>query len=146
MKRRLPTVSTAISAGPPERKPLRVAIVSRIYRPEPAAASIYLGSVADALLSEGQEVDVYTSAPPAGLSAQASGETIRTTKVLRDKTGYARGYLGYMSFDIPLFFACSLGDDQMLSLSNRHPPQSASSASYEQYVSGSLLRSVTYCS
>ncbi|MDR6866313.1 glycosyltransferase involved in cell wall biosynthesis [Microbacterium resistens] len=83
---------------------MRVAIVSRIYRPEPSAASIYLGAVADALLADGHEVDVLTAAPPKGMRAPSRGERVRTSPVLRDAKGYVRGYVPYMSFDIPLAF------------------------------------------
>ncbi|GAA2920815.1 glycosyltransferase involved in cell wall biosynthesis [Microbacterium keratanolyticum] len=83
---------------------MRVTIVSRIYRPEPSAASLYLGAVADELLAEGHEVDVLTAAPPKGSPPVTSGERVRTFPVLRDAKGYVRGYLPYMSFDIPLAF------------------------------------------
>lgn len=83
----------------------RVAVVSRIYRPEPAAASLFLGAVVDSLLLRGAAVDVYTATAPRGLRLDAAdGETVKATPVLRDKSGYVRGYAGYMSFDIPLFF------------------------------------------
>ena len=91
------------------KKP-RIAVVSRIYRPEPAAASIFLGAVVDSLLSRGAAVDVYTAEPPGGSPALPAGaETVRSRPVLRDKTGYVRGYAGYMSFDIPLFFRLLFG-------------------------------------
>jgi glycosyltransferase involved in cell wall biosynthesis len=83
---------------------MRVAIVSRIYRPEPAAASIYLGAVADELLAQGVEVDVITAAPPPGAVVESRGERVRTFPVLRDENGYVRGYIPYLSFDIPLAF------------------------------------------
>jgi len=83
---------------------LRIAVVSRIYRPEPAAASLFLGAVVDALLAEGHEVDVLTATPPAGMRPESRGERVRTRRVLRDASGYVRGYAGYMSFDIPLAF------------------------------------------
>ncbi|KJQ53662.1 glycosyltransferase family 4 protein [Microbacterium sp. SA39] len=83
---------------------MRVAIVSRIYRPEPAAASLYLGAVADELLARGDEVDVITAAPPRGMAAETRGERVRTFPVLRDANGYVRGYIPYLSFDIPLAF------------------------------------------
>lgn len=83
---------------------MRVTIVSRIYRPEPSAASLYLGAVADELLAGGAEVEIITAAPPRGMATTSNGERVRTFPVLRDKRGYVRGYLQYMSFDIPLAF------------------------------------------
>ena len=83
---------------------MRVSIVSRIYRPEPSAASLLLGSVADALVAAGHEVTVLTAEQPKGLTLESRGERVRTFPVLRDRNGYVRGYLQYMSFDVPLFF------------------------------------------
>lgn len=81
---------------------MRVTIVSRIYRPEPAAASLYLGAVTDELLARGDEVDVITAAPPRGTSTPSRGERVHTFPVLRDAKGYVRGIAPYLSFDVPL--------------------------------------------
>lgn len=81
---------------------MRVIIVSRIYRPEPSAASFYLGAVADALTEQGDQVTVLTSRVPRGMSRPPTRERVRTAPVLRDRNGYVRGYLPYLSFDIPL--------------------------------------------
>lgn len=83
---------------------MRVVIVSRIYRPEPAAASLFLGCVADALRQQGAEVEVLTARPLPGQGEGSRGERIRTFPVMRDRSGYVRGYAQYMSFDIPLVF------------------------------------------
>lgn len=88
---------------------MRIAIVSRIYRPEPAAASLFLGAVADELIADGHELDVYTAEPPSAFGLESRGEHVRSWKVLRDKSGYVRGYAGYSSFDIPLFFRLLFG-------------------------------------
>lgn len=84
--------------------PLRVTMVSRIYRPEASAASFFLGNIADSLSAAGHEVEVITARMPKGLSPEPRGERVRTFPVLRDRNGYVRGYLQYMSFDLPLFF------------------------------------------
>lgn len=83
---------------------MRVVIVSRIYRPEPAAASLFLGCVADALRQRGDEVEVLTAKPLPGQGDGSRGERIRTFPVMRDRSGYVRGYAQYMSFDLPLAF------------------------------------------
>lgn len=83
---------------------MRITIVSRIYRPEPAAASLFLGAVADELIANGHEVNVLTATLPRGMQPEPKGEQVRTFPVLRDKNGYVRGILQYLSFDIPLFF------------------------------------------
>lgn len=83
---------------------MRFVIATRIYRPEPSAASLMLGSVADTLTSRGHKVEVLTVSPPRHLPVGDTKERVRMFPVLRDKSGYVRGYLQYMSFDIPLFF------------------------------------------
>lgn len=83
---------------------MRIAIISRIYRPEPATASLFLGSLADALIEAGHEVDVLTAKLPKGVDALPATERVLTFPVFRDRNGYVRGYLQYLSFDIPLAF------------------------------------------
>lgn len=80
-----------------------VRIVSRIYVPEAAAASFRLAGVAQALRDKGVEVEVVTTTAPPGVAAYEQG-TVRRFPVLRDKEGYVRGYLQYLSFDVPAFF------------------------------------------
>ncbi len=83
---------------------MRVTIVSRIYRPEPSAASFFLGAVADELVRRGDDVLVLTARPPRGTPTPPTRERVRTAPVLRDDNGYVRGYLPYLSFDVPVFF------------------------------------------
>ncbi|WP_449407914.1 glycosyltransferase family 4 protein [Microbacterium maritypicum] len=83
---------------------VRIAIATRIYRPEPSAASSYLGAVADEATSRGHDVTVITVRPPAGIPVGSTVETVRMMPVLRDRSGYVKGYLQYLSFDVPLFF------------------------------------------
>lgn len=80
-----------------------VRIVSRIYVPEAAAASFRLAGVAQALRDKGVEVEVVTTTAPPGVAADEQGR-VRRFPVLRDKEGYVRGYLQYLSFDVPAFF------------------------------------------
>jgi glycosyltransferase involved in cell wall biosynthesis len=84
---------------------MRVTIASRIYAPEPAAASFRLAALAAAFAARGNVVTVLTSrAPDGGASEDPTGVTVRRARVLRDAGGYVRGYLPYLSFDVPLFF------------------------------------------
>lgn len=83
---------------------MRVAIASRIYRPEPSAASLFLGAVADDLTARGDEVVVLTARLPRGVKPLDSVEEVRTFPAVRDRQGYIRGYVPYLSFDIPLAF------------------------------------------
>ncbi|WP_223625934.1 glycosyltransferase family 4 protein [Microbacterium sp. EST19A] len=81
-----------------------VTIVSRIYRPEPSAASLFLGAIADELTGRGNDVVVLTARLPKRMKAPRYAETVRTFPVVRDRQGYVRGYIPYLSFDIPLAF------------------------------------------
>jgi glycosyltransferase involved in cell wall biosynthesis len=85
----------------------RIAIVSRIYSPEPGAASFRLEALARALRDAGATVRVITTRPPAGYRDEPGaheGIRVRRARVLRDSEGYVRGYLQYLSFDVPAFF------------------------------------------
>ena len=83
----------------------RVVIVSRIFSPEPSAASFILEATAIAFRDAGHRVTVITTTPPAGLTINdPDGIIVRRAGVKRDREGYVRGYLSYLSFDIPLFF------------------------------------------
>lgn len=90
--------------------PVRVVIASRIFAPEPSAASLRLGALAARLADDGADVRVLTTRPPRGAqSAQPSGVDVRRWPVLRDRSGYVRGYLPYLSFDVPLFLRILFG-------------------------------------
>jgi glycosyltransferase involved in cell wall biosynthesis len=78
-----------------------------LYAPEPAAASFRLAALARALRDAGAEVVVITATPPAGYPAETAdhdGIEVRRAPVLRDRAGYVRGYLPYLSFDVPALF------------------------------------------
>lgn len=101
----------AYSASDSAMKPLmRITIASRIFAPEPSAASFRLGALATALSESGHEVTVLTVRPPKSLTEQSKsndarrGYRVRRAPVLRDRAEYVRGYLQYLSFDVPLFF------------------------------------------
>ncbi|BBF98931.1 MULTISPECIES: glycosyltransferase family 4 protein [Pseudonocardia] len=80
---------------------MRVTIASRIFRPEAGAAAYRLGALADELAERGHEVTVLTTVPPGG-GTDDGAITVRRWPVLRDRSGSVRGYLQYLSFDIPL--------------------------------------------
>ncbi|MEL0626274.1 glycosyltransferase family 4 protein [Salinibacterium amurskyense] len=85
-----------------------IAIASRIFAPEPAAASFRLTALANALSRAGAHTVVITStfdAAPEGVrGAVDENVVVRRFPVLRNRDGYVRGYLQYMSFDVPLAF------------------------------------------
>ena len=91
------------------RKPAkgnRIVVASRLFRPEVAAASFRLDALAEALTESGAHVLVLTSRPPRGAVGARDRAGVRVSRfpVLRDRDGNVRGYLQYLSFDIPLFF------------------------------------------
>ncbi|GGS21092.1 glycosyltransferase family 4 protein [Actinokineospora fastidiosa] len=82
----------------------RITIVSRLFRPETGAAAYRLGALADELAARGHQVRVLTTVPPRGARIEDAGLDVRRWPVLRDKGGNVRGYVQYLSYDIPLFF------------------------------------------
>jgi glycosyltransferase involved in cell wall biosynthesis len=86
-------------------RPQRVVIVSRIFAPEPAAASFVLENAATAFRDAGWDVRVLTTRyRDAPAREVREGIDIRRAWVYRNAAGYVRGYASYMSFDLPLFF------------------------------------------
>ena len=82
----------------------RVVVATRLYTPEVTAASFRMDALVRALAPE-SDVVVLTTRPPQGMTiSDAPGVTVRRARVLRDRTGAIRGYVQYLSFDIPLFF------------------------------------------
>ncbi|MEJ6489816.1 glycosyltransferase [Leucobacter sp. USCH14] len=103
---------------------MRIAIASRIFEPEPSAASFRLAALARALVENGHEVEILTVRPPARLrkaSDSGRGYRVKRFPVLRDSSGYVRGYLPYLSFDVPLFFRLLLGRRRDLIVSEPPP-------------------------
>ncbi|WP_139122919.1 glycosyltransferase family 4 protein [Cellulosimicrobium cellulans] len=80
---------------------MKVTLVTRIFRPEPSAATFRLGALADALHVQGHDVEVLTAAAPRRLRATPESVRVRRWPVLRDRSGYVRGYVQYLSFDLP---------------------------------------------
>jgi glycosyltransferase involved in cell wall biosynthesis len=84
---------------------LRVTIVSRIFAPEVSAAAGLLTSWARAFRDRGCDVEVITTDPPRGMVIDdLDGIRVRRAAVLRDRQQYVRGYVSYLSYDVPLFF------------------------------------------
>ena len=83
-------------------RPARVLLVSRIFAPEAAAATFRLSALVRALAARGAAVRVLTAAAPPGLStSDPPGVRVDRAPVLRDVSGYVRGYVPYLSFDVP---------------------------------------------
>lgn len=93
------------------RRSVRVAIASRIFNPEPSAASFRLEALAKSFADRGHDVTVFTTTAPRERGAEAAAFARRTPwmrvrrfPVVRNRSGYVRGYVPYLSFDLPLFF------------------------------------------
>ncbi|HST72502.1 glycosyltransferase family 4 protein [Kocuria sp.] len=82
----------------------RIVIVSRIFAPEPAAASFRLRALARGLTERGADVTVLTTRPPASTPIEPEPYPVRRWPVLRDRFDYVRGIVQYLSFDVPVFF------------------------------------------
>lgn len=80
----------------------RVTLATRIHLPEPAAASFRLAAVERELLKRRIPVRVLTSRSPQEPAADQRGLSVSRWPVLRASDGQLRGYVPYMSFDIPL--------------------------------------------
>ncbi|MEV7620301.1 glycosyltransferase family 4 protein [Microbacterium sp. NPDC089321] len=83
---------------------MRVVVASRLFPPEVSAGAFRLGALGRVLAARGEDVVVLTSTPPshAPRTPDAPGVEVRRWPVLRDAGGNVRGYVQYMSFDIPL--------------------------------------------
>ena len=106
-----------------------VTLATRTFTPEPTAAALRLGALARALAVGGDTVRVLTSRLASSVARDAretgesqapedaSGDTgegsglveVRRAPVLRDRTGAVRGYVSYMSFDLPLLARLLVG-------------------------------------
>ncbi|AIY01260.1 glycosyl transferase family protein [Arthrobacter sp. PAMC 25486] len=87
-----------------EQKPLKVVVATRLYVPEVGAAAFRLKALVDGLVEQGAEVTVLTTKLPAGSPVFKPSYKLKRWPVLRDAGGYVRGYVQYLSFDIPAFF------------------------------------------
>lgn len=96
---------------------MRVAIASRIFAPEPSAASFRLSALADSFACAGDAVEVLTVKTARNSPKREDSQRrykVKRFPVLRDKHGYVRGYIQYLSFDLPLFFRVLFGQKRDL--------------------------------
>ncbi len=84
---------------------MRVVFATRIFGPEVSGASGILRTWAEEFRDRGFDVTILTTKPPDGaVIDDPPGIDIRRASVKRDRQQYVRGYLSYMSFDLPLAF------------------------------------------
>lgn len=90
-------------------RPDKVTVVSRLYAPEVGAAAFRLKALVEGLGAAGAQVNVVTTKAPAGSRPFKPSYKISRWPVLRDAGGNVRGYVQYLSFDIPMFLRILLG-------------------------------------
>lgn len=103
----------------PECSPGTWVVATRVFTPEAVAAAFRQEALVRALAAQGRQVTVMTTTPPSGITgatrtlAPAGGREstpgvapvrIARWPVKRDGQGQVRGYVSYLSFDIPLAF------------------------------------------
>lgn len=95
--------SPAREAGRPH-----VVVATRVFTPEPVAAAFREEALVVALREAGAEVTVLTTRTPAA-AGRRGADARRTPRgrvsrwpVKRDRKGQVRGYVSYLSFDVPL--------------------------------------------
>lgn len=85
-----------------------VLIATRIHSPEAAAAAFRLNAVENAALDAAHRTHVLTTCSVGNRFPEEDQRSpllhVSRWPALRDASGYVRGYLPYMSFDVPLFF------------------------------------------
>jgi len=87
---------------------VRIVLASRLFAPEAAVAAHRLDAIVHELAGRGHEVEVLTSRLPRshgdddGVLVSTPSVRVRRWPVLRDAQGSVRGYLPYLSFDVPL--------------------------------------------
>lgn len=99
------------TARPCDEHAPTVVFTTRIFSPEPSAASLRLSSLATELADRGAAVRILTTTPGPNASAESVDQrlTVRRLPALRDRSGYLRGYLQYLSFDVPLLLRVLFG-------------------------------------
>lgn len=86
------------------KNPLKVVVATRLFAPEVGAAAFRLEALVDGLVGEGADVHVITTTPPKGSGLFKPSYKLGRWPVLRDAGGNVRGYVQYLSFDVPAFF------------------------------------------
>lgn len=84
------------------QRPPHIVVASRVYTPEPVAAAFRQEALVLALERAGAEVTVLTTTAPGAGHARSRARKVSRWPVKRDSQGQVRGYVSYMSFDLPL--------------------------------------------
>lgn len=103
-RRSEPTVARVPRAHAPVAR-----LVTRLFAPEVGAAAFRQRVLAESFSELGCDVEVVTTRPPDAvreMAADAGDGHLRVSRwpVLRDENGNVRGYVHYLSFDLPALF------------------------------------------
>lgn len=101
----------------------RILQVTRVFAPEPVAAAFREEALARALQDAGARLRVLTSSD--GAHPAAVDEPVRDVRrwpVKRDRQGQVRGYVSYLSFDVPAFFRVLLHPGRVDAVISEPPP------------------------
>ena len=91
--------------GKPTRRTRHTYVVAtRLFSPEPTPAASRNEALARALERAGYRVRVLTSRAPLAGEHRDQLRDVSRWPVKRDRQGHVKGYVSYLSFDIPLFF------------------------------------------
>lgn len=83
-------------------RPPHVVVATRLYAPEPVAAAFRQEALVIALERAGAQVTVLTTTAPGAGGVRSRARKVSRWPVKRDHQGQVRGYLSYLSFDVPL--------------------------------------------
>ncbi|WP_114855592.1 glycosyltransferase [Brachybacterium sp. YJGR34] len=83
-------------------RPPHVVVATRVYAPEPVAAAFRQEALVLALERAGAEVTVLTTTAPGAGRVRSRARKVSRWPVKRDHQGQVRGYVSYLSFDLPL--------------------------------------------
>jgi glycosyltransferase involved in cell wall biosynthesis len=86
------------------RTPGTYVVATRLFAPEPTPAASRNEALARAMESAGHTVRVMTTTAPGLEHVPDRVRSISRWPVKRDRQGHVKGYVSYLSFDIPLFF------------------------------------------
>ncbi|MFF2274892.1 glycosyltransferase family 4 protein [Agromyces sp. NPDC058126] len=95
------------SRAPKNRAAPRVVLATRLFAPEVSAGAFRLRALTRSLIGRSATVRVLTTTPPSTApqgTDEQPGLEISRFPVLRDAGGNVRGYVQYLSYDIPLVF------------------------------------------
>lgn len=113
-------------------------VATRLFTPEPTPAASRNEALARALERAGHRVRVMTTRAPLAGEHDDQLRDVSRWPVKRDRQGHVKGYVSYLSFDIPLFFRL-LTQRDLAGVISEPPPTTGAAV-----MVASALRGVPY--